>query len=355
MENNREDGHGGIDHDARGRGLRVSAEGALMGRRSERLGRADGADADGSVIQVVSRAFDIMRCFEGQEMRLGNLEIASRCRLPRSTVSRLTHTLTRMGQLVYLPQDQKYRLGPGAIAMSVAMTRGLRFRPLIRLMMQDVAEEIPGTVGFVAPDRFHMVYLEYARAYDAVGLQSTTGSRIAIARTAAGHAYTAALATDRYRALHEDMRREIPDDARLLDARIEDNRRALRDDGYVVSCGLWNPHISGISVPLWSPRYRDHLVLTIGLLSAMYDARRLREEVAPRLLQLSRAVLKLSDSVEDNPFVAEDASPRKHRPPGESNGPREIAHELEAGAGRAGAPGGVRAPDGRRRQGEAAT
>ncbi|MDR3467583.1 MAG: IclR family transcriptional regulator [Xanthobacteraceae bacterium] len=327
-----------------------------MGRRSERLGRQDGAadGADGDVIQVVSRAFDIMRCFEGQDMRLGNLEIASRCRLPRSTVSRLTHTLTRMGQLVYLPQDQKYRLGPGAIAMSVSMTRGLRFRPLIRLMMQDVAEAIPGTIGFVAPDRFHMVYLEYARAYDVVGLQSTTGSRIAIARTAAGHAYTAALGTERYRALLADMTRETPDDARLLDARIEANRRALRDDGFVVSCGLWNPHISGISVPLWSPRYRDFLVITIGLLSAMYDERRLREEVAPRLLQLSAAVQKLSDSVEDNPFVAETASPRKQKP-SEARGARETGHELEAGAGRTGAPGGVRAPDGRRRQGEAAT
>ncbi|MGO9359256.1 MAG: IclR family transcriptional regulator [Xanthobacteraceae bacterium] len=335
-----------------------------MGRRSERLGLPDGLAGveapDGDVIQVVSRAFDIMRCFEGQDMRLGNLEIATRCRLPRSTVSRLTHTLTRMGQLVYLPQDQKYRLGPGAIAMSVSMTRGLRFRPLIRLMMQDVAEEIPGTIGFVAPDRFHMVYLEYARAYDAVGLQSTTGSRISIARTAAGHAYTAALSGDNYRALRDDLAREIPDDARLLDARIDNNRRSLRDDGYVVSCGLWNPHISGISVPLWSPQYRDFLVVTIGLLSAMYDERRLRADVAPRLLQLSSAILKLSDSVEDNPFVEDAAPSRKQKQPPlvsttPARGARENGHELEAGAGRTGATTGLHAPDGRRRQGKAAT
>ena len=77
---------------------------------------------DGEVIQVVSRAFDVLRCFEGHEARLGNLEISNRCGLPRSTVSRLTHTLTRMGQLVYLPRDQKYRIGPSAVAMSTSMT-----------------------------------------------------------------------------------------------------------------------------------------------------------------------------------------------------------------------------------------
>ncbi|MEA2897260.1 MAG: hypothetical protein QOJ84_2875, partial [Bradyrhizobium sp.] len=80
-----------------------------MGRRSERLSKqgmlAGDLTGEGDVIQVVSRAFDVLRCFEGHEARLGNLEISSRCGLPRSTVSRLTHTLTRMGQLVYLPRD----------------------------------------------------------------------------------------------------------------------------------------------------------------------------------------------------------------------------------------------------------
>ena len=168
-----------------------------MGRRSERLSRqgmlASDLAGEGDVIQVVSRAFDVLRCFESHEARLGNLEISNRCGLPRSTVSRLTHTLTRMGQLVYLPRDQKYRIGPSAVAMSTSMMRGLQLRNLIRLRLQDVAEQLPGTVGFVIPDRFHLVYLEFARAANALGLHETTGSRIAMASTAAGHAYTAAL------------------------------------------------------------------------------------------------------------------------------------------------------------------
>lgn len=107
-----------------------------MGRRSERLCRQGDVAGDGDVIQVVSRAFDVLRCFEGHDVRLGNLEISNRCGLPRSTVSRLTHTLTRMGQLVYLPRDQKYRIGPSAVAMSTSMTRGLQLRNLIRSRLQ---------------------------------------------------------------------------------------------------------------------------------------------------------------------------------------------------------------------------
>src|ERR1700684_3417277 len=159
-----------------------------MGRRSERLSRQGMLSGDlageADVIQVVSRAFDVLRCFEGPEARLRNLEISSRCGVPRSTVSRLTHTLTRMGQLVYLPQDQKYRIGPSAVAMSTSMMRGLQLGNLIRLRLQDVAEQFPGAVGFVIPDRFHLVYIEFARAANALGLHESTGSRLAMASTA---------------------------------------------------------------------------------------------------------------------------------------------------------------------------
>ena len=114
-----------------------------MGRRSERLSRQGalaGEAGEGDVIQVVSRAFDVLRCFEGHEARLGNLEISNRCGLPRSTVSRLTHTLTRMGQLVYLPRDQKYRIGPSAVAMSaVRRKRGRRMVPRVRERPRPVA------------------------------------------------------------------------------------------------------------------------------------------------------------------------------------------------------------------------
>ena len=46
-----------------------------MGRRSERLSKqgmlASDLSGEGDVIQVVSRAFDVLRCFEGHEARLG--------------------------------------------------------------------------------------------------------------------------------------------------------------------------------------------------------------------------------------------------------------------------------------------
>ena len=324
-----------------------------MGRRSERLSKqgmlAAEAAGEDDVIQVVSRAFDVLRCFEGHDARLGNLEISNRCGLPRSTVSRLTHTLTRMGQLVYLPRDQKYRIGPSAVAMSTSMMRGLQLRNVIRLRLQEVAEQLPGTVGFVIPDRFHLVYLEVGRAANALGLSSTTGSRIAMASTAAGHAYTAALDADVGDALLAEMEREIPDHAKLLRPRLEANRRFLREHRYVVVCGLWSPHINGLAVPLWSPQYQTYVVVTIGLLSAMYDEQRLHKEVAPRLLELSASIGAMLVGGEAELF----SDPTQDKPlPVRSRGNKiirtEDPNELEAGTRRPRPARSLRARDGRR-------
>jgi DNA-binding IclR family transcriptional regulator len=303
---------------------------------------------EGDVIQVVSRAFDVLRCFEGHEARLGNLEISSRCGLPRSTVSRLTHTLTRMGQLVYLPRDQKYRIGPSAVAMSTSMTRGLQLRNLIRLRLQDTAEQLPGTVGFMIPDRFHLVYLEYGRAARAIGLHSTTGDRIAIANSAAGHAYAAALDADVGDALLAEMEREIPQEAKCLRARLEHNRRFLRERGYVVACGSWSPHINGLAVPLWSPQYQTFVVVTIGLLSAMYDEPRLHSEVAALMLQLSAAISAMLDNADAELFHNRlQDSPAAIRDNKKITGTGD-ANELEAGTRRPRPPRSLRARDGRR-------
>ena len=324
-----------------------------MGRRSERLSRqgmlASDISGDGDVIQVVSRAFDVLRCFEGHEARLGNLEISNRCGLPRSTVSRLTHTLTRMGQLVYLPRDQKYRIGPSAVAMSTSMMKGLQLRNLIRLRLQDVAEQLPGTVGFVIPDRFQMVYLEYGRAANALGLHETTGSRISMATTAAGHAYTAALDPVMGDALIAEMEREMPEGAKILKPRIEANRQHLREHGYVTACGLWSPHINGVAVPMWSPQYQTFVVTTIGLLSAMYDEKRLHTEVAPQMIELGAAIGSLLEGADGDIFT--NRIERKSLSVAAHNNNKivtEVMNELEAGARRPRPARSLRAGDGRR-------
>ena len=70
---------------------------------------------------------------------LANSEIARRCGLARSTVSRLTHTLTRLGYLQAMPESGSYRLGTATIALGATALAGLDVRRIARPGMRELA------------------------------------------------------------------------------------------------------------------------------------------------------------------------------------------------------------------------
>jgi hypothetical protein len=173
-----------------------------------------------------------------------------------------------------------------------------------------------------------------------------------MASTAAGHAYVAALEPEMGDALLTEMERELPDAAKLLRPRLEHNRQFLKEHGYVVACGLWSPHINGLALPLWSPQYQTYVVLTIGLLSAMYDEQRLHDEVAQPMRDLGRSITALLQGAEADVF-----NNRMERKPLQVNAKANHknktitgtgdTNELAAGARRTGPARGLRAGDGR--------
>ena len=91
------------------------------------------ADADDRrYVTALARGLEVLSCFRSGEKLLGNQDIAMRCGLPKSTVSRLTATLTALGYLLHVPQEGKYRLGTATLALGSAMLSGLDVRQLAR-------------------------------------------------------------------------------------------------------------------------------------------------------------------------------------------------------------------------------
>ena len=118
----------------------------------------------------------------------------------------------------------------------------------------------------------------------------------------------------------------------------------------MVACGLWSPHINGLAVPIWSPQYQTFVVVTIGLLSAMYDEKRLHKEVAPRMLDLGFAVGSMLEGADGDIFSSR--LDRKPLPVATHNNNKiiksEDTNDLEAGTRRPRPARSVRARDGRR-------
>lgn len=271
-----------------------------MGRTSRKL--VDPVELSGGsdrgFVNAVAKAFEVLRCFDGYHVRLGNQEIARRTGLPKSTVSRLTYTLTRIGYLAYLPDDLKYKLGEGAAALSSGILRGMDFRVAVRPLMQELADGIPAVCGMTIRDRADMVYIEHAVGHRAAAVNSALGARIPIGETASGRAYAAALPPAEREQFLADLEQQDREQWQLLVRALPAALETYAQGGYALTLGEHIDHIHGIAAPLWSPAHATWFVFAIGGLASVLTEERLHREIGPRLVGMLDKVRDLLAGVE---------------------------------------------------------
>src|ERR1700676_380970 len=102
--------------------------------------RARAAKADRHFVTALARGLEVLACYRHGDRVLGNQELSQRCGLAKSTVSRLTHTLTKLGYLIYVEDSAKYSLGPATLSLGSAMLSRLDIRRLAHPLMQHLAE-----------------------------------------------------------------------------------------------------------------------------------------------------------------------------------------------------------------------
>ena len=66
-------------------------------------------EKDRMFVTALARGLDVLRSFTQGDNMLGNQEIAKRTSLPKPTVCRMTHTLTKLGYLQFNKESEKYR------------------------------------------------------------------------------------------------------------------------------------------------------------------------------------------------------------------------------------------------------
>lgn len=279
-----------------------------MGRTSEKLGTQgkatkqslpDMASEDKDFIHTVGKAFEVLHAFDAADARLGNSELAMRTGFPKATISRITYTLTRLGYLAYLPQDQKYKIGAAAIGLSTSILSGLDFRFLIRSYLKELADYAECAVGMSIRDKFDVVYLEHCRSELHATLHRNFGSRIPLTKTAAGHAHIVALPAADREALFAELARTDPENWTTLKKSIDKNIELYDKRGFVVSYGEWHDHINGVAVPVWSSRHATSFALNAGGPTTVLTKAKILNDIGPRLIDLRAKVSGLLNSLEN--------------------------------------------------------
>lgn len=248
------------------------------------------AKADRHFVTALARGLDVLGAFRSRDRMLGNQELARRCGLPKSTISRLTYTLSKHGYLERANDgsgNTGYRLSSAVLGLGSAMLARMDMRQLARPLMQELADRSQAMVSLGMRDRLGMIYVENCRSESALTLSLDVGSRIPLATTAMGRAYLALCAQAERDSLMQRIR-EL-DEAAWPRVR-EGIERALaghRELGCCSSFGEWQTDVNAIAIAFRPPGGGPIMAINCGGPGFSLPCQFLLDEVRPALLALA--------------------------------------------------------------------
>jgi DNA-binding IclR family transcriptional regulator len=242
-------------------------------------------------VTALARGLEVLRCFRPGEKFLGNQDIAKRTGLPRSTVSRLTMTLTHLGYLNFAENLEKYSLGSGVLSLGYSFLGNMDIRQIARPMMQELADYAHASVAIGVRDRLEMVYIENCRSSaTSFTLRLDVGSHLPLATTAIGRAYLCGLPDKSRTHLLDQIRMRNERDWPKIKTGIEQAMKDYQEKGYCLSVGDWQKDVNAVAAPFIPADGSDVLTFNCGGPAFQLRQHMLEDDIGPHLVALVRNV-----------------------------------------------------------------
>lgn len=261
------------------------------------------ASDDRQFVTALARGLEVLRCFRSGEERLGNQQLSERCRLAKSTVTRLTFTLTALGYLHHDLATGRYRLGMAALGIGGSTLARLEVKEKSRAILQSLAEVTGLQLALGVRDDLAMLYVDTCHGNSILTLQLNVGSRIPLASTAMGRACLAGM--------DDASRRDILARIRTLDSvnwpKIKIGiQKAVADYAELGCCGSfgdWRPEVHGIGIPLGLGSALPDMVITAAGPASTRSRQSYLAEVRPLLISAVTEIQhRLGDSKPQKPM-----------------------------------------------------
>ncbi|MEZ2292857.1 IclR family transcriptional regulator [Variovorax sp. RCC_210] len=247
------------------------------------------AKEDRHFVTALARGLQVLQCFASGEERLGNQELAERCGLPKSTVTRLTYTLTKLGFLHHVAESGRYRLGMATLTLGGTTLSRLDAKEVSRPLMQQLANDTGCLIALGMRDGMSMLYVETCRSDSIVTIRLNIGSRIPLATTAMGRAYLAGAKPGARRGLEERIRTLDLAGWPRIEPGIRQAVSEIDQYGCCSSFGDWRGEVNAIASPLRVGKGMPLMVLSAAGPRSMAPEVFL-QDIRPKLLDTVRAI-----------------------------------------------------------------
>lgn len=240
---------------------------------------------DRQFITALARGLELLRCFSSKHQHLGNQELSQMTGLPKPTITRLTHTLSRLGYIKQVPNSSKFQLSVGVLSFGYSMLSNVSIRSIAHPYMKDLADYAGAAVAMATRDRLNMIYLDVVQGKGNVTMRRQIGTHLPIHLSSMGRACLAALPEDEREFLMDAIRVKHEHEWPKIKQELEQAFKDYADFGYCFSIGEWHKDVNSVAVPYFHDQH-GLLVFNCGGPSFILSREKIEEDIAPRLLHM---------------------------------------------------------------------
>ena len=215
--------------------------------------------------------------------------------LPQPTVWRLCHTMTELGFLVQVPDQDRLRPGLPVLALGYAVLASQRIGETAQPYMEAIAKRYQGAVSLGVRDGLNMLYLQRCQGSSIILADLSVGSRVPLAYSATGWAYLVAIPEKDRKQLLGEIRASDRQKWSAIEPSFEASLKEFRKTGYVVNLGSLHPQVNAVAVPVPSQDGSVLLTISSGGINSVFTSKVLHEvgsELKALAEKLGRAVTK---------------------------------------------------------------
>lgn len=240
---------------------------------------------DRQYVTALARGLELLRCFSSKHQHLGNQELSQMTGLPKPTITRLTHTLSRLGYLKQVSNSSKFQLSVGVLAFGYSMLSNLSIRSIAHSYMSGLADYAGAAVAMATRDRLNMIYLDVVQGKGNATMRRQVGTYLPIHQSSMGRACLAILPEDEREFLLNAIRTKYKDDWIKINRDLDKAFKDYQDYGYCFSIGEWQKDVNAVAVPYYNEQH-GLLVFNCGGPSFILNREKLEDDIAPRLLHM---------------------------------------------------------------------
>lgn len=240
---------------------------------------------DRQFITALARGLELLRCFSSKHPHLGNQELSYMTGLPKPTITRLTHTLSRLGYIKQVPNSSKFQLSVGVLSFGYSMLANLSIRSVAHPLMKNLADYAEAAVAMATRDRLNMIYLDVVQGKGNVTMRRQVGTHLPIHLSSMGRACLAAMPDDERDFLMNAIRNKHLHEWDTIKTDLEKAFKDYQEFGYCFSIGDWHKDVNSVAVPFVHEQH-GLLVFNCGGPSFLLNKEKIETDIAPRLLHM---------------------------------------------------------------------